>query len=391
MRRTFRTGAFQPDPDKDYQEEMEFHLEMKAEELMEGEGLSRDEAVEEARRRFGDMDRIRTKSTREEARRQRGVAVSGRFDSLKQDLRYALRTFRRAPGMTFLTLLILAVGIGANTAIFSVLKAVFLQPLPFPEPQELTFIWSRDIRNGGRGPSSFPNFRDWEEQNASFEAMGAFRPTNLNLTDGDEPIRIPAAFVTSGIFDVLGVAPASGRTFLPEEDRSERRVVVLSHRIWAEHYEGRPDLVGETVQIDGGAYTVIGIMPEGFFHPTPWGLTNQYLAWIPVQNSPRTESRRSNNYQIIARLREDVPMKRAQAVRSSWSSWPPAQSSSSPVATSPVSSWPGARPDRLRWPFGLLWEPARDASYASSSPRAFFWPWAVEPPPSSWPPGAWED
>jgi predicted permease len=312
MRRTFRTGAFQPDPVKDYQEEMEFHLASKVEELM-ADGMTREEAEEEARRCFGNTEEIGIQATREEAKRQRKVRMVDRLDTLRQDLRCAGRTFRGSPAMTFLTLLILAVGIGANAAIFSVLKAVFLQPLPFPEPEELVFIWSRDIRSGGRGPSSFPNFRDWEEQNASFEAMGAFGGVNLNLTGGDEPVRIRAAHVTSGLFDALGIFPAMGRTFLPEEDRSDGRVVVLSHRLWMEHYEGRPDLLGETVQIDGGGYTVIGIMPEGFLHPTPWGLTDPYLAWIPLQNNPGTEIRNSNSYQIIARLQEDVSIDRAQA------------------------------------------------------------------------------
>jgi hypothetical protein len=260
MRRTFRAGKYQPDPDRDFQEELDFHLEMKVEELV-AEGFSREEAEVEARRRFGDAEQVRLQATREESRRQRGIRWVDRFDTVWQDVRFAGRTLRGTPGMTFLTLLILAVGIGANAAIFSVLKAVFLEPLPFPDPQELTFIWNRDISSGGRGPSSFPNFRDWVDQNSSFQAMGAFGGLNLNLTDGDEPTRIRAAHTTSVVFDALGISPAVGRTFLPDEDRSDRRVVVLSHRLWVDHYEADPNLVGETVQIDGGAYSVIGIMP----------------------------------------------------------------------------------------------------------------------------------
>jgi len=102
------------------------------------------------------------------------MRILDRLDSLRQDLLFGFRSLSRSPVLTFLTVMILAVGIGANTAIFSVLKAVFLQPMPFPEPEELTFVWNRDIQSGGRGPASFPNFRDWKEQNQAFEAMGAF-------------------------------------------------------------------------------------------------------------------------------------------------------------------------------------------------------------------------
>jgi len=311
MRRTFRTGDFQPDPERDFHEEIGFHMEMKVEELM-AEGYSQEEAVKEAERRFGDRERIQGEATREEARRQRRGRVGDRLDTLRQDLRFGIRTLLRAPGMTLLTILILALGIGANTAIFSVLKAVFLQPLPYSQAEELTFVWNRNIRTGGRGPSCFPDFLDWREQNQTFEAMGAFGGTNVNLTGGEEPVRIRAAHATAGVFDVLEVSPALGRTFLPEEDLSGRRVVILSNSLWVEHYDGDQEIVGKTVQIDGGGYTVIGVMPEGFVHPTPWGLTDPFLAWIPLRDDPFVERRNSYSYQVLARLRDGVPLGRAQ-------------------------------------------------------------------------------
>jgi len=311
MRRTFRTGDFQPDPERDFHEEIGFHMEMKVEELM-AEGYSQEEAVKEAERRFGDRERIQGEATREEARRQRRGRVVDRLDTLRQDLRFGIRTLLRAPGMTLLTILILALGIGANTAIFSVLKAVFLQPLPYSQAEELTFVWNRNIRTGGRGPSCFPDFLDWREQNQTFEAMGAFGGTNVNLTGSEEPVRIRAAHATAGVFDVLEVSPALGRTFLPEEDLSGRRVVILSNSLWVEHYDGDPEIVGKTVQIDGGGYTVIGVMPEGFVHPTPWGLTDPFLAWIPLRDDPFVERRNSYSYQVLARLRDGVPLGRAQ-------------------------------------------------------------------------------
>jgi predicted permease len=311
MRRTFRAGDFHPDPDRDFTEESRFHLDMMVEDLM-AQGFSRQEAEGEAERRFGDMARIRGEATRQETRRQRTMRSADRFDSLLHDARYAVRTLLRSPGMAFLTILILAVGIGANSAIFSVLKAVFLQPLPFPQAEELTFIWNRNIRTGGRGPSAFPDYQDWKDQNLTFESMGAFTGLNLNLTGGDEPIRIRAAQVTSSLFDVLDIPPASGRTFLPEEDLSGRRVVVLSHRLWEDRFDGDPAIVGMTIQIDGGSHEVAGVMPEGFEHPTPWGLTDPFLAWVPIRDDPWRANRNSYSYQIIARLRDGVTLEQGQ-------------------------------------------------------------------------------
>ena len=231
---------------------------------------------------------------------------------LVRDMHYSFRTLWRTPGVTVLTILILAMGIGANTAIFSVFKAVFLEPLPLPQSEELTFVWNRNIRRGGSGPSCFPDFLDWRAQNRTFEAMGAFGGTYLNLTEGDEPVRIRGAHATASVFDVLGVQPVLGRTFLPEEDLSGIPVVLLSHTLWTEHFGARSDLVGNTIHMNGAPYTVIGIMPDGFLHPTPWGFNDPYLAWIPLRDDPWVQRRSSYSYQVIARLRDDVTVETAQ-------------------------------------------------------------------------------
>jgi putative ABC transport system permease protein len=286
-------------------------MDMMIEDLM-AQGFSKEEAETEATNRFGDMGRIREEATRQESRRQREMRLADRFDTLFHDIRYAVRALLRSPGMAFLTILILAVGIGANAAIFSVLKAVFLQPLPFPQADELTFVWNRNIRTGGRGPSTFPDYQDWRDQNLTFDDMGAFSGLNLNLTGGEEPVRIRAAQVTSSVFEVLDISPSLGRTFLSEEDLSGRRVVVLSYPVWMERFEGDPGIVGKTIQIDGGGYEVVGVMPEGFEHPTPWGLTDPYLAWIPIRDDPWRASRNSYNYQIVARLRDGVTLEQGQ-------------------------------------------------------------------------------
>ncbi|KPJ87814.1 MAG: hypothetical protein AMS18_14120, partial [Gemmatimonas sp. SG8_17] len=232
---------------------------------------------------------------------------------LSRDIHYSLRTLIRTPGVTVLTILILAMGIGANTAIFSVFKAVFLEPLPLPQAEQLTFIWNRNIRRGGSGPSCFPDFLDWQAQNRSFDAMGAFGGFYLNLTEGDEPVRIRGAHATASVFDVLGVEPTVGRTFLPEEDLSGIPVVLLSHTLWTEQFGARPDLVGNMIHINGAPHTVIGVMPEGFVHPTPWGFSDPYLAWIPLRDDPWVQRRSSYSYQVVARLRDGVTIETAQA------------------------------------------------------------------------------
>lgn len=311
MKRLFRIWSFEPDPERDLADEIEAHLGLKVEELM-SKGASEDEAWQEARRSFGDPERARKESKPHAASRERKHRAGEFLDSLSQDLRYALRTLRRSPGMTLLTIVILALGIGANTAIFSVLKAVFLQPLPFPEPEELTFVWNRNARTGGYGPTTFPDFLDWREQNQSFEAMGAFGGAYLNLTDGEDPVQIRGARVTAGVFDVLEIPPAMGRALLPEEDLTEEQVIVLSHHLWTERYGADPDILEKTVQVDGSAYDVVGVMPEVFYHPTPWGLTDPYLAWIPMPTDQWIHSRNSYSYQVLARLRDGISRARAQ-------------------------------------------------------------------------------
>jgi putative ABC transport system permease protein len=255
---------------------------------------------------------------RDEQRLQGGTVTShdGRgalLTDLARDIQYSIRTLVRTPGVTVLTILILAMGIGANTAILSVFKAVFLEPLPLPQPEELTFIWNTNARRGGFGPSSFPDFLDWQAQNRTLEAMGAFGGTYLNLTEGDEPVRIRGAHATSSVFDVLGVQPALGRAFLPEEDLSGIPVVLLSHTLWKERFGAETDIVGSTIGVNGAPHTVIGVMPEGFVHPTPWGFNDPYQAWIPLRSDAWVKNRNSYSYQVIARLRDGVSIGTAQA------------------------------------------------------------------------------
>jgi putative ABC transport system permease protein len=307
--------------------ELAVHLETLYREAILG-GMSEEEAEQFVVERLGEPSEVvedilrsarfkpvsqlaRTHEEVEVALRQQGGAWAFVGD-LSRDTRYAWRTLKKSPGVTILTVLILALGIGSNTAIFSVLKSVFLEPLPHPESFELMFVWNTNTRRGGTGPAAYPNFLDWREQSQAFESMGAFGGTNVNLTDGEGPIRIRAAHVTASLFDVLGVSPAVGRTFLSEEDLSGSPVVVLSHALWTERYGAQQDLLGNTIQLNGTSHTVIGIMPEGFVHPTPWGQNDPYLAWIPLREDPWVYNRTSFSYQVIGRVRDGVRLETAQ-------------------------------------------------------------------------------
>jgi len=327
VRENLQLPEFKEHGDQRVITELAAHLEALYREAIVG-GASEEAAVKLVKERFGDpsvvlediLNSARFKPVSRLARKQDEVEVvlnkrGGAWaflGDLSRDTRYAWRTLRKSPVVTAFTVLILALGIGSNTAIFSVLKSVFLEPLPLPEADELVFVWNTNTRRGGTGPASYPNYLDWKDQSQAFESMAAFGGTNINLTGGDEPIRIRVAHATASLFEVLGVAPAMGRTFVPDEDLSGIPVVVLSHALWIERFGGRQDIVGNTIQINGSAHTVIGIMPEGFVHPTPWEMNDPYLAWIPIRSDRWIHNRTSYSYQVLARLRDGVPLEMAQ-------------------------------------------------------------------------------
>jgi putative ABC transport system permease protein len=189
---------------------------------------------------------------------------SNMIADLSQDLRYSARMFAKQPGFTLLVVLTLALGIGANTAIFSVVNAVLLRPLPFEEPERLVWLWENNPPQADRMAISLLNFSDWKAQSRSFEHMGAIRNVNFTLTGTDQPERLQGAQANAEVFQAIGLKPLIGRTFLPEEDRpGSGRVVVLSHSLWQRKFGADPALLGKTLTLGGESYTVIGIMaPE---------------------------------------------------------------------------------------------------------------------------------
>ncbi len=243
------------------------------------------------------------------------------METLLQDIRYGLRMLAKNPGFTLVAVLALALGIGANTAIFSVVDAVILRPLPFSSPDRLIAVWSENRQRGqSRQSASYPDFSDWRAQNHVFERMAAFHTSDFTLTGAGEPAHLFGAVVSADLFRLLGAAPNLGRDFLPEEDDPGKitvRPVILSHAFWRSRFGSDPQVIGKTIQLDSQPYTIVGVMPAGFQYPIqakPLDLWTSFLVdAIATDNKPMTVQRGAHYLQVIARLKPDVRLPQAQA------------------------------------------------------------------------------
>ena len=242
------------------------------------------------------------------------VAGGGRTNLLADflnDLRYAIRMQRKNPGFTIVAVIALALGIGANTAIFSVVNTVLLRPLPYQDPDRLVMVWEEATKAGY--PQDTPaaaNFIDWRDQNQVFEGMAATDYTSFNLTGSGEPERLEGRRVSTNLFPLLGVEPQVGRVFTAAEDRpGSERVVVLSHGLWQRRFGGDPGIVGKTLTLNGAGYTVVGVMPARFQFPTV-----DDEAWVPIAFTQDEATDRGRKYlKVVARLKPGVAMAQAQA------------------------------------------------------------------------------
>jgi predicted permease len=227
------------------------------------------------------------------------------METLLQDLRYALRNLAKSPTFTAIALITLALGIGANTAIFSVVNAVLLRALPYAQPDRLVVI-------GQNGFTSAPpaNFFDWKRDNHAFENIGAAEAWTPNLTGIDKPEQVIGLHVTSDVFPVLGVKPIMGRTFVPQEDRGGNdREVVLSYGFWQRRFSGSRDAIGQTVSLNGANYTVVGVMPKGFRFAPFWVTKAEIWAPLPLDATDRLR----NSLRLFARLKPGVSLQQARA------------------------------------------------------------------------------
>jgi putative ABC transport system permease protein len=231
------------------------------------------------------------------------------METLLQDARYAIRMLIKKPGFTLTAVLTLALGIGANTAIFSVINAVLLRPLPYAEPERLVMLSETKEQVQNRWVS-YPNFLDWQERNRSFEAMSTIRGSTVTLTGGGDPESLNARVVAADYFKVMRVSPLLGRAFTAEEDKpGTQMVTILSHEFWQRRFGADPDIVGSTITLDNRAFTVVGVTPPDFQHQGPpqlWLLVGQLVdeVWMKREN-------RVAGY-VIARLRPEVSLRQAQ-------------------------------------------------------------------------------
>ena len=294
--------------ERDLADEIEAHLGERADELVM-DGLSRQEALVRARREFGNVTAIEE--------RGRDVWRWATIENLWADVRYGARQLRGSPAFSLATILTLALGIGVNSAVFSVVDAVLLRPLPFPQPDRLVSVASRDIR-GGPHPTdlSYPTFFDFRRDNRVFESMASFRDAELTLTGRGAALSLRAEIVSHEFFHVLGVPMAHGRGFLAAEERAGARVAVLSHQIWTTAFGQDPALVGQSVTVDGHPHQVVGITPAGFNFP----FGRPVDVWTPLARDAAagtdeavTEQRGARMLGAIARLAPGVSLDQAQA------------------------------------------------------------------------------
>ena len=280
-------------------EEMRFHIRMRAEENRRN-GMTPEAAEREALKRFGNLGRIK-----EECRDIRG---GGLMERLAQDLRYGLRMMLRQPGFTLVAALTLALGIGANAAIFSVVYGVMLRPLPYPEADRVAYLWG--TFRGGRGGITAPDFLDWREQSQMFESLVATSSTSHTLTGNGDPERLDGARVSAGYFDTLGIRPILGRPLQTADDTfGAPRVALLSDGLWQRRFGADPEIVGKAIVLDGQPYQVVGVMPEVVrLYPTSPQL------WTALALSPEEIAMTgAHMLSVIGRLKAGATWEQAQA------------------------------------------------------------------------------
>ncbi|HXX22617.1 MAG TPA: ABC transporter permease, partial [Terriglobia bacterium] len=291
LRSLFNRGRVE----QELSDELRFHLAKLLEEKV-AKGMTPVEARYEALRELGGVEQIK-----EECRDMRQV---NHIENFVQDLRYGLRMLARNRGFAAVAIVTLALGIGANTAIFSVVDTVLLRPLPFKNPSSLVWATERFQMTHGAAVVISPDFMGWKDRNQVFEQIGAYGGgVGANLTAAGEPVRVSTLDVTTELFPMLGVQPIAGRTFLPSEGKQgQDRVALLSEGLWRSRFGADPHIVGKSVRLDNEAFTVVGVMPANLRYPaadvwTPLALDSDFFS----PHSPRWHA-----LTVIARLKPGV-------------------------------------------------------------------------------------
>jgi predicted permease len=294
------------DLDRELAAEMSTHIDLAIEEKVQA-GLSLQEAQRRALMELGG-----TQQTMEQQRDARGIPM---IEMLMQDLRYALRGFRRNRGFVAVAVLTLALGIGANTALFSVVNGVLLNPMPYAQPDRLVALYAKQ-HEFVRSSISYPNFQDWVRNNNTFSSLAAFRSDSFNLTGVGEPQRLATNMVSASFFPILGVKPAIGRFFFEQEDRlGGEPVAMISEGLWKHKFASAPDIIGKSISLNNSLYTVVGVVPSSF-HYENGNFTNDAELYVPIGQwkDPLFRDRRAAmGMDAVGRLKPNVTLEQAKA------------------------------------------------------------------------------
>jgi putative ABC transport system permease protein len=290
--------------DEERAREMEHYLQIETDDNI-ARGMPADEARFAALRKLGNRTKVR-----EEIFRMNSLGI---LETLWQDLRYGARMLRKSPGFTIVAVLTLALGIGANTTIFSVINSLLLRRLPYPDTERLALVWKADIHDvSDYNIISAPDFWDYQKQSSVFDSIAIFDSAGrgYNLSQNGEPERVSGVRVSSQFFQVLGVPPMMGRAFLPQEEIAGRdHEVVLAYSLWKRRYAGDAAIVGKTIRIDGENFDVVGVMPRSFDFQF-W--SNPRELWVPVGYTEGDHERGSNSFVCIARMKPGVTVEQAR-------------------------------------------------------------------------------
>ncbi len=309
-RKLFRLSTTRASIQHEIDDELRFHLDARADALVRL-GHSSDDARRIALNEYGDIAAARAQLAQIDRRRLGRTALREWFSSLEQDLKFGLRGLRARPAFAATVILTLALGIGANAAIFSVVDAVLLQPLPFAHPERLVHLWEVYHSNvDSRSEASYPDYLDWRARNHSFSDLGGYNGSGFLLGE-EHPVLVGGAKSTSNFFDVLGVHAALGRTFAAGEDApAAPRVAVLSYGFWERQFARDASVIGRAVTIDGAPATIVGVLPESF----EFAREGQADIWMPIDRGTEARQQRGNHWlNIVARLADGTTPAAASA------------------------------------------------------------------------------
>src|ERR1017187_7042969 len=308
---------------RDLNEEMRLHIELRARKLHQ-RGLSEEEAIHMAQRQFGNRTLVQDASSE--------LWGWTAWERLFQDLRLGARTLRKTPGFTAIAVLTLALGLGINTAVFSVVNAVMIRSLPYPEPNRLVSLWEEANRqsvqvynssgsnvgtSGGpqRTTVSVANLADYRKNSHAFTALASYALTPMNLTGNGTPERISGESVSADFFGVLGVEPSQGRTFLPEDDRPDSiPVAIVTDGFWRRRLGADTGVLGRTILLDDKPRQIVGVLPGGFESPTQFGVKTPVEFYVPAAYSNQLlASHGDHDVNVVGRLKPGISLQAAQA------------------------------------------------------------------------------